>query len=247
MSDRIWKFSLRSFSETTQRSTTGDPRLAFPKDATTQDTSTNFTHQSNALQILYGIDLRDKTAIVTGANTGIGKTIFLPQECFSHFVRKRFRNCAFVGETWLPSDFSLSKRQQRRSGLCKNSQRESKKPRFSPTGRTFDSRRRAPMFRVGSWICVHYVMFDNSRNNIDKSRCEFDRPDRWKRTRSVQAIAPSHSECRCVENRFLFNRRWLRGDVPSELCGSGVSYSEVTSNDVNQPEERPCSGHRHQL
>lgn len=58
--------------EATQHSTIGDPRLAFPKDAETQDTSSNFSHQSNALQILYGIDLRDKTAIVTGANSGIG-------------------------------------------------------------------------------------------------------------------------------------------------------------------------------
>ncbi|CAF4398471.1 unnamed protein product, partial [Rotaria magnacalcarata] len=38
----------------------------------TKDSSSNFGHQSNALQILYGIDLTNKTAIVTGANTGIG-------------------------------------------------------------------------------------------------------------------------------------------------------------------------------
>ncbi|CAF0780057.1 unnamed protein product [Rotaria sordida] len=52
--------------------TTSDPRLAFTKDATTQDSSTQYGHQSNALQILYGIDLSNKTAIITGANTGIG-------------------------------------------------------------------------------------------------------------------------------------------------------------------------------
>ncbi|CAM4759985.1 unnamed protein product [Rotaria magnacalcarata] len=52
--------------------TTGDPRLAYTKNALTKDSSSNFGHQSNALQILYGIDLTNKTAIVTGANTGIG-------------------------------------------------------------------------------------------------------------------------------------------------------------------------------
>ncbi len=61
------------FSEQNKRSTTGDPRLAFLKDASTKDSSTNYGHQSNALQILYGMDLSNKTAIVTGANTGIGK------------------------------------------------------------------------------------------------------------------------------------------------------------------------------
>jgi hypothetical protein len=61
------------FSEQNKRSTTGDPRLAFTKDATTKDSSTHYGHQSNALQILYGMDLSNKTAIVTGANTGIGK------------------------------------------------------------------------------------------------------------------------------------------------------------------------------
>jgi len=55
------------------RSTTSDPRLAFPKDPKTKDTSQTFGHQSNALQILYGTDLSDKTAIVTGANSGIGR------------------------------------------------------------------------------------------------------------------------------------------------------------------------------
>jgi hypothetical protein len=62
------------FSEQNKRSTTEDPRLAFLKDASTKDSSTNYGHQSNALQILYGMDLSNKTAIVTGANTGIGKT-----------------------------------------------------------------------------------------------------------------------------------------------------------------------------
>ncbi|CAF0755651.1 unnamed protein product [Adineta steineri] len=47
--------------------TTGDPQLMFKKES-----STNYGHQSSALQILYGIDLSNKTAIVTGANTGIG-------------------------------------------------------------------------------------------------------------------------------------------------------------------------------
>ncbi|CAF2431357.1 unnamed protein product [Rotaria sp. Silwood2] len=53
-------------------STTVDPRLTFTKDPSTKDSSANYGHQSNALQILYGIDLSNKTAIVTGANTGIG-------------------------------------------------------------------------------------------------------------------------------------------------------------------------------
>jgi hypothetical protein len=61
------------FSEQNKRSTTEDPRLAFTKDASTKDSSTTYGHQSNALQILYGTDLSNKTAIVTGANTGIGK------------------------------------------------------------------------------------------------------------------------------------------------------------------------------
>ncbi|CAF3380310.1 unnamed protein product [Rotaria socialis] len=52
--------------------TTGDPRLAYTKNPVTKDSSSNFGHQSNALQILYGMDLTNKTAIVTGANTGIG-------------------------------------------------------------------------------------------------------------------------------------------------------------------------------
>lgn len=58
--------------ELNHRSTTSDPRLAFPKDATTKDSSQTYGHQSNALQILYGTDLSNKTAIVTGANSGIG-------------------------------------------------------------------------------------------------------------------------------------------------------------------------------
>jgi predicted amino acid dehydrogenase len=62
----------RIFSELNQRSTTGDPRLAFTKDASTKDSTGHYGHQSNALQILYGSDLSDKTAMVTGANTGIG-------------------------------------------------------------------------------------------------------------------------------------------------------------------------------
>ena len=60
-------------SEENKRSTTEDPRSAFPKDASTKDPSDSYGHQSNALQILYGMDLSAKTAIVTGANTGIGK------------------------------------------------------------------------------------------------------------------------------------------------------------------------------
>jgi len=61
------------FSEQNKRCTTEDPRHAFPKDPSTNDSSNNYGHQSNALQILYGKDLSNKTAIVTGANTGIGR------------------------------------------------------------------------------------------------------------------------------------------------------------------------------
>ena len=39
----------------------------------TKDNSITYGHQSNALQILYGMDLSNKVAIVTGANTGIGR------------------------------------------------------------------------------------------------------------------------------------------------------------------------------
>lgn len=60
------------FSEQNQRSTTSDPRLAFTKDASTNDSSVTYGHQSTALQILYGKDLSNKTAVVTGANSGIG-------------------------------------------------------------------------------------------------------------------------------------------------------------------------------
>lgn len=47
--------------------------MAYTQDASTKDSTANFSHQSNALQILYGVDLTGKTAIVTGANSGIGK------------------------------------------------------------------------------------------------------------------------------------------------------------------------------
>lgn len=65
-------FKSKNFSEESKQSTTTDPRLAFKKDASTNDSSTSYGHQSNALQILYGIDLSNKTAIITGGNTGIG-------------------------------------------------------------------------------------------------------------------------------------------------------------------------------
>lgn len=60
-------------SELNKRYTTRDPRLGFTKDVSTKDSSETYSHQSNALQILYGTDLSNKTAIVTGANTGIGR------------------------------------------------------------------------------------------------------------------------------------------------------------------------------
>ncbi|CAF0904983.1 unnamed protein product [Didymodactylos carnosus] len=52
-----------------------DPRVMFQQDATTQDMTATYSHQSTALQILYGKDLSHKTAVVTGGTTGIGYEI----------------------------------------------------------------------------------------------------------------------------------------------------------------------------
>ena len=66
--------------------TSEDPHPTFPKNAANQESSTTYGHQSSALQILYGLDLTKRTAIVTGANTGIGKITSVahcPSECRS--------------------------------------------------------------------------------------------------------------------------------------------------------------------
>ena len=51
-----------------------DPRLAFAKEyrEPSQPLRQRFDGTSTALSVLYGRDLRNKVALVTGANTGIG-------------------------------------------------------------------------------------------------------------------------------------------------------------------------------
>ncbi|XP_078041246.1 WW domain-containing oxidoreductase isoform X1 [Augochlora pura] len=60
--------------QTNQITTYTDPRLAFATEygASSQPVRQRFDGRSTALAVLYGRDLRDKVAIVTGANTGIG-------------------------------------------------------------------------------------------------------------------------------------------------------------------------------
>ena len=64
-------------SESSQVPTRVGPLPAVPENVSVQDSSTTYGHQSSALQILYGVDLTNRTAIVTGANTGIGKDLFV--------------------------------------------------------------------------------------------------------------------------------------------------------------------------
>ncbi|CAF1510627.1 unnamed protein product [Adineta ricciae] len=61
------KTNIVFFDEQQKRSATLDLR-----QTSTKDLDPSFGHQSNALQILYGTDLANKTAVVTGANSGIG-------------------------------------------------------------------------------------------------------------------------------------------------------------------------------
>ena len=57
-----------------------DPRLAFAKEIQDQgglkDFRQRFDGSSNALQVLHGLDLSKKIAVVTGANSGIGNVQF---------------------------------------------------------------------------------------------------------------------------------------------------------------------------
>lgn len=52
-----------------------DPRIVFAKEEKENplDIRQRFDHSTKALQILHGRDLSNYTAIVTGANTGIGE------------------------------------------------------------------------------------------------------------------------------------------------------------------------------
>jgi len=60
--------------EGTGKQTITDPRLAFarqPKEYL-YDFKQRFDGSSTALQVIYGLDLSNKTALITGANAGIG-------------------------------------------------------------------------------------------------------------------------------------------------------------------------------
>ena len=69
-------FDILFFSKVNQRTTYTDPRLAFARDI---DVKTNpvlkqrFDSFSTAELVLLGTDLTGKVAIVTGANSGVGK------------------------------------------------------------------------------------------------------------------------------------------------------------------------------
>lgn len=60
-------------NESTDVNTHSDPRLAFAKELEkSRDIRYKFDGSSTALQVLHGLDLSNKVAIITGANTGIG-------------------------------------------------------------------------------------------------------------------------------------------------------------------------------
>lgn len=68
------------FVDHTNRTTTyTDPRLAFATEyrEMSQPMRQRFDGSSTALAVLHGRDLRNKIALVTGANTGIGKQMLL--------------------------------------------------------------------------------------------------------------------------------------------------------------------------
>lgn len=63
------------FVDHANRTTTyTDPRLAFATEfrESSQPVRQRFDGSSTALAVLYGRDLRNKVALITGANTGIG-------------------------------------------------------------------------------------------------------------------------------------------------------------------------------
>jgi hypothetical protein len=44
------------------------------KNKPDEESNHHYSHQSNALQILYGMDLTGHTAVITGATSGVGKS-----------------------------------------------------------------------------------------------------------------------------------------------------------------------------
>lgn len=62
------------FEEATGKRTYTDPRLAFARDAkeSLYDFKQRFDASTQALAVLNGVDLTNKKAIITGANSGIG-------------------------------------------------------------------------------------------------------------------------------------------------------------------------------
>lgn len=62
------------FEEATGKRTYTDPRLAFARDAkeSLYDFKQRFDASTQALAVLNGVDLTNKKALITGANSGIG-------------------------------------------------------------------------------------------------------------------------------------------------------------------------------
>lgn len=63
---------------TNERVTYADPRLAFAKEVkdSPMDLRQRFDSSTTALQVLHGVDLSGKVAIITGANVGIGECTY---------------------------------------------------------------------------------------------------------------------------------------------------------------------------
>ena len=64
-------------NDITDITTHSDPRLAFAveQDKSNLDIRYKFDASSTALEVLHGIDLSNKVAVVTGSNTGIGSYV----------------------------------------------------------------------------------------------------------------------------------------------------------------------------
>ena len=75
------------FIDHANRTTTyTDPRLAFATEyrESSQPVRQRFDGTSTALSVLHGRDLRNKVALVTGANTGIGNFKYFLLNILSH-------------------------------------------------------------------------------------------------------------------------------------------------------------------